>query len=235
MNDLSKEIGELRSYVGYLKADRDEQKRKEEREKWTKWVSLSIVFLAVGAALSNQQYSSFSGQEVKQLNHASIEQGLASNQWSYYQANSIKLHLYEFEKRRLLEEHGKAVAGEEADDPALAAPEAGARQKKKKKRGSQIKGVLAKLDKKIAKYQKKKKETMARAREHDAKREEYRKSSAIAQRHKSQLMLSLAVLQVAIALASISILAKKKPLWFMSLAIGAYGIFETFNGIFLWV
>src|SRR5206468_8014660 len=108
MNDLNKEIADLRSFVGFLKADRDEAKRKEQSERWTKWVSLSIVFLAVGAALASQQHGGFGGAGVRELNNAAIEQGIATNKWSYYQANSVKLHLYEFEKRRALAEQAAA-------------------------------------------------------------------------------------------------------------------------------
>jgi hypothetical protein len=217
MTEPNKELAELRSYVQYLKLDREEEKRKEAREGWTKWVSLSIVFLAVAAALANQQQGSFSGRSVSGLNQAAIEQGLASNQWSYYQANSIKLHLYEFEKeRRAARDKGASLLTVGLPNP----------------RGGLVRSFL---DKKIAKYQGKKKETMAKAREHEQNRDGHRQASHGAQRHKKELSLALAVLQVAIAVASISLLAKKKPLWFVSLAIGVFGVFQTFNGIFLWV
>lgn len=218
MAELNKELAELRSYVQYLKLDRDEEKRKQASESWTKWVSLSIVFLAVAAALASQQHGSFSARSMRALNYAAIEQGLASNQWSYYQANSIKLHLYKFEQER----RAVGIKGE----PLLTAtlPNPG--------RGEKVKSFL---DRKMAKYEAKKNETMAKAREHEQKRDEYRQASISAQRHTSELTLALAVLQVAIAVGSISVLARKRPLWFVSMAIGAFGVFQTFNGIFLWV
>ena len=46
MNDLQKEISELKQFIIDLKADRAATKEKEEREAWTKYVSLSVVIIA---------------------------------------------------------------------------------------------------------------------------------------------------------------------------------------------
>jgi hypothetical protein len=231
MSEITKEISELRAFVQYLKADRDEQKRKEASERWTKWVSLSIVFLAVGAALASQQHGGFSGKSVRELNQAAIAQGLATNKWSYYQSVSIKLHMYTFEKeRRANKMQGSAGEGEALRTAAAPANPGEAEKPKKKAKGAG--GTF--IDKKIAKYEGQKMKIMAEAREHEAQRDRHRESSIRAQRHTAELTLALAVLQVAIALGSIAVLARKKPLWFMSLLVGAYGIFQTFNGIFLW-
>lgn len=208
MPELQNELTELRTYVKLL---RDERKRSEERETWTRWVTLSIVFLAVGAALAFQQYGNFSGRGMRQLNYAAIEQGKANDQWAYYQAVSIKLHLYRFELGRRQEKAAGVAAA--AGKTAL--------------------GKL--VDAKIRKYERQKKEIQAQARAFEARRDEHRKRSDRSQRHTAELTLALAVLQVAIAVASIALLSRKKPLWLMSLAIGAFGIFQTFNGMFLWL
>ena len=52
MNDLQKEIAELKSFIADLKADRAATKEKEKREAWTKYVSLSVVIIAVIAAIA---------------------------------------------------------------------------------------------------------------------------------------------------------------------------------------
>ena len=44
MND---NLDELKSLVATIKADQQEQKDKAKREAWTKYVSLSMIFLAV--------------------------------------------------------------------------------------------------------------------------------------------------------------------------------------------
>jgi hypothetical protein len=242
MSDLGKELGELRSFVQYLKADRDAQKQKEEREKWTRWVSLTIVFLAVAAALANQQYGSFSGRAVRALNHAAIAQGNATNQWSYFQSVSIKLHMYKFEKRRAKKDKKPVEAGakvEGAAPDAAAAVAKGAtpekRAKADKKEGGEKKAKKGGIDEKITKYTIQKPQIEAKARAFEKEVDAERQDSEQAQRHTKELTLALALLQVAIAVGSIAALAKKKPLWFVSMGIGAYGVFQTFNGIFLWM
>src|SRR5262249_414003 len=100
MADLGTELAELRSFVQTLKAARDEQKRKEQSDRWVRWVSLWIVFLAGCTALASQQHAGFGGKGVRELNHAAIQQGMASNNWAWFQSAGIKLHLYEFEKER---------------------------------------------------------------------------------------------------------------------------------------
>ena len=54
MNGLEKEIAELKEFVAELKSDRAAQKEKEKREAWTKYTSMSIVFIAVLAAVATQ-------------------------------------------------------------------------------------------------------------------------------------------------------------------------------------
>lgn len=257
MNELQKELSDLRSYVEFLKADRLAAKKKEDSEKWTRWVSLTIVFLAVAAALANQQYGGFSGRAVRSLSHAAIAQGNATNKWSYFSSVSIKLHMYEFEARReeaakkarkaMLAEtapaggaeppkeaklDGAADKAKPSGEAATPKPEKSAKKSKGDKLGQDIK---SRTEKKIAKYKGQKPKIEAEARELEAQVVAHRKDSQAAQAHTAGLTLALAVLQVAIAVGSISALAKKKPLWFVAMAIGGYGVFETFNGIFLWI
>jgi hypothetical protein len=54
MDDLHKEIGELKQFVADLKADRAATKEKERREAWMKYVSVTAVVIAVIAAVANQ-------------------------------------------------------------------------------------------------------------------------------------------------------------------------------------
>src|SRR5439155_1936269 len=153
--------------------------------------------------------------------------------------SSVTLHLYEFGKRRALAEQAAAKTppgGAALRDvtPAMAGNAEKAAKPEKTEKKKKAGGILGKIDSKIAKYEALKKKTKDEAEDHEKARNEHRLSSLGAQRHSKELTLALAVLQVAIALASISVLAKKKPLWFASMIIGAYGVFQTFNGIFLW-
>jgi len=88
MDDFQRELNELKGFIADLKADHAAAKEKEARESWTKYVSLSIVIVAVIAAIASQwsgKYGSIS----------QMSQIRASDQWSYYQAKSIKQNLYE--------------------------------------------------------------------------------------------------------------------------------------------
>ncbi len=86
MDDLQKEISELKQFIVDLKADRGATKEKEKREAWIKYVSLTIVVLAVAAATAAQWAGKFSSAVV-------MNQAWASDQWAFYQAKSIKQHL----------------------------------------------------------------------------------------------------------------------------------------------
>ena len=94
MNDLQKELGELKQFIGDLKADRAEVKAKEKREAWTKYVSLTVVIIAVLAAITSQWAGKYSSG-------TQINQALASDQWAYYQAKSIKQHLFEVSRTQI--------------------------------------------------------------------------------------------------------------------------------------
>lgn len=88
MNDLQKEISELKQFIIDLKADRATTKEKEKREAWTKYVSLTVVIIAVMAAIATQWGGKYSGR-------TQMSQVQASDQWAFYQAKSIKQHLDE--------------------------------------------------------------------------------------------------------------------------------------------
>jgi hypothetical protein len=191
---------------------------------WTRWVILWIVFLAVATALASQQHSAFGARSVRALNNAAIEQGLATNHWSWYQAASVKLHMYEFEKERIADAQESPGPGTATATPVRAAMGAGAAKK-----------AGASLDEKIRKYEQQKSAIREKAKSFERARDELRAASKAAQRHGTELTLAIAILQVAIAVASIAALARKKPLWFVSMVLGTFGIFQTFNGIFLWV
>ena len=86
MDSLQKEINELKQFMVDLKADRAATKAKEKAEAWTKYVSLTLVIIAVIAAVANQYSGKYSSQ-------VQINQIKASDEWNLYQAKSIKQHL----------------------------------------------------------------------------------------------------------------------------------------------
>jgi hypothetical protein len=94
---MTDQLAELKDLVGAIKADHQAQKDKEKRDSWTKYVSLWMICLAVLAAIATQKGAGFSTATMKQLNEATFEQALASDQWAFFQAKGIKQSLYERE------------------------------------------------------------------------------------------------------------------------------------------
>ena len=62
MDTLQNELTELKNFIADLKADRAAQKEKEQREAWTKYVSLTIEIIAVFAAIATQRAGKYSSQ-----------------------------------------------------------------------------------------------------------------------------------------------------------------------------
>src|SRR5438105_13584934 len=101
MDSLQSELETLKTFISELKADRAAQKEKEKREAWTKYTSLSLDFLAVLAAVATQWGGKFSSRTLVKLNDSTFSQAEATDQWSYYQAKSIKQNLYEITRDQL--------------------------------------------------------------------------------------------------------------------------------------
>ena len=188
MND---NLDELKGLVATLKADQQAQKDKEKRDAWTKYVSLSMIFLAVLAAVATQRGAGYSSTVMKQLNEATFNQAEASDQWSYYQAKGIKQSLYELERERL-------TAANAGDAKALAA-------------------LTARVDR----YEKEKKEITDAAKALEAKRDRARDAAATAGNGSREMGLSTQLFTIAIALGGITLVVKKRWLWFVALACGA--------------
>jgi hypothetical protein len=98
---MNTNLDELKDLVGTLKSDRLAQKEKEQRDGWTKYVSLSMICLAVLAAIATQRGAGYSSGTMKQLNEATFNQAQASDQWAFFQAKGIKQSIYEQERDRL--------------------------------------------------------------------------------------------------------------------------------------
>jgi hypothetical protein len=94
MDDLKSELAELKQFIVDLKADRAATKEKEKREAWTKYVSLTVVVFAVIASIAAQWGGKYSSM-------TQLSQAQASDQWNFYQAQSIKQHMFELTKKQL--------------------------------------------------------------------------------------------------------------------------------------
>jgi len=94
------QLAELKNLVAEIRADHDEVKRKEKANAWTKYVSLSMIILAVLATIAGGKGGGYSSTVMKELNEATFNQAAASDQWAYYQAKGVKQTIVELELDR---------------------------------------------------------------------------------------------------------------------------------------
>jgi len=145
-------------------------------------------------------------------NHAMKEmllsQQQSSDQWAFYQAKVIREHLYRGQKLRL-----------EAD---LVERDASLKPEARKK----LEDLLARLDEEEKRYNVEKKdiEKAAKALEHQR--------DAFAARD-PYFLVAEALLQIAIVMSSVSILARSRVIFSFSLALAMIGAILTVNGYFM--
>jgi hypothetical protein len=192
MDTLEKETNELKGFIADLKADRAAQKEKEKKESWTKYVSMSLVFIAVLAAVCTQWAGKYSSRTLVELNNSTFDQAQASGEWGYYQANSIKQNLYE----ALQEIAPKETVTADSKSMEL-------------------------FKTKIAKYEALKKEQKDKAEALQKARDEARAKALDSSRHGSGMGMATSIFQISIALGSICLVTKKKWLWYLSLLLAA--------------
>lgn len=195
MAEIHSDLHDVKELIVELKADRAEMKAKEQREAWTKYTSMTLVFIAVLAAVATQWAGKYSGGVLTQLNQATLNQAAASDQWSYYQAKSIKQNLAEEAKEA-------TIRGGSTNDPEV------------------IRHIEA-ASAKIARYDKEKAEIMVKAKALEQLRDNARKAADNASYRGGGMGLAISIYQISIAIGSICLVTKKKPLWFVSLALAA--------------
>ncbi len=197
MSDFTEELKELKTFVADLKTDRAAQKEKEQREAWTKYTSLSLVFVAVLAAIATQWSGKYSSRVLVSLNDSTFNQALATDEWSFYQAKSIKQNLYEVARDQLAQVAGAANAD-------LAKTE-------------------AKMTSKIEKYEKEKKDIQEEAKRLEKLRDDLREAATLASKKGGGMGLAVSIFQISIAMGSICLVTKRKQLWYLALllALGA--------------
>src|SRR6266508_657955 len=142
-------------------------------------------------------------------NHAMKEMLLAqqksSDQWAFYQAKVIREHQYRGQKLRL-----------EAD---LA--ERGASTKPEARR--KLEDLMKKFEEEEKRYNAEKKDI-----EKDAKKLEHERD--LYQTKDPYFLIAEALLQIAIVMASVSILSRSGPIFVFSLALASVGALLTLNG-----
>ena len=170
----------------------------EKKEKWLNYLALTTVIFAVCATLSTFKGGGYSTRSV-------LAQSQASDQWSFYQAKSIKGYIYETQREKF-ELELKSSGGK--------MPKALLREYEQK---------IDSYSRKIKKYEEEKKDI-----EKDAKKFEGIREGA--QRHSQIFGMAVIFLQIAILLSSIAALLKKKIVWIIGLVVGVFGLLYFVNG-----
>ena len=146
-------------------------------------------------------------------NHAMKEMLLAqqqsSDQWAFYQAKVIREHLYRAQKMRL-----EVDLAERAT-----APRADTREKK-------MEALLKKLDEEEKRYNAEKKDIEKDAKKLEALRDGF-------QARDPYFLVAEALLQIAIVMSSVSILARSGLIFSFSLILAVVGAVLTANGYFM--
>jgi len=174
---------------------------KENKERWLSFLALTTVLLAVCATLSSFKEGNNSVDTV-------LNQTQAANQWSYYQAKSIKSYLYEMQKEKLEMDMKGFGPTTPKDLPA------------------EYEKKIAYYSKALARYDQEKKEISAEAKNFEKLRDE-------AQRRQDAYGIAVIFLQMGILLSSISALMRRKYLWYLGCGVGVVGIYFFLDGLFL--
>ena len=145
-------------------------------------------------------------------NHAMKEMLLAqqqsSDQWSFYQAKVLREHLYRNQKLRLeidLIERGSGMKAEVKD---------------------RVEGLLKKTAEEEARYNTEKKEIEKEARELEHERDVNRNKDPY-------FDYGEVLLQIAIVMASISILSGSRPVYYFAIISACLGALSSLNGFFM--
>jgi hypothetical protein len=176
-------------------------------EKKEKWTTYLAISTVIIVVCAT--LSTFKGGGYS--NRALMNQTSASDQWAFFQSKSLKSYIFEMQKNNL-ELQSELISKSNASNEILA----------------HYREKIAACDKKIQQYEMEKEEISRAAKKFETDRDECKL-------HGSAFGIAVIFLQISILLSSISALAKKKYVWFLSLCVGALGVFYFADGFFLFI
>lgn len=183
-----------------MSEEKKEQTQEQKNGSWTTFVALSTAAMAVLAALTTLYMGKYSSRTI-------LAQAQESDQWSFYQAKSIKGHTYVMQKQ-FLELQLMGMKGRHKDV------------------AEKYEKTIQGYDENIKRYDMEKKEISEKA-------EALEKEKGVAQTRGGKFAFGLIFLQIAIMLSSIAVITKKRPLWYMGLALSSAGVFFFMDGFWL--
>ncbi len=169
----------------------------DKKEKWLNWLALTTLIFSASATLGSSKAGGYSGK-------AMSEQILASDQWAFYQAKSIKKHTYELQREAL------SLAMLPVAEPVQA----------------KYKEAIDRIAKDASRYDAEKKEIKTAAADHEKNRD-------VAAKFASLFGKAVLYLQVAIIISALGALMKKQPLWLISFAPGITGMIYFIRAFWL--
>jgi len=176
-------------------------------EKKEKWMTYLAISTVIIVVCAT--LSTFKGGGYS--NRALMNQTSASDQWAFYQAKSLKGYIFEMQKDNL-ELQSELINKSNPTHEVL----------------SKYQEKINNYSKKIQQYETEKAEITLKAKEYETIRDDCKL-------HGSAFGIAVIFLQISILLSSISALAKRKYVWYLSLAVGVVGIFYFLNGFLLFI
>jgi hypothetical protein len=131
-----------------------------------------------------------------------------ANSWAYYQSKSIKEHNFRLQRDVFRLQQFL----EEGMNPNAR---------------NYVEERVKEYDKEVSRYEKEKDEIKKEA-------ESLIEQQEVLKQHNSNFALAVMLLQIAILMSSVAALIRRKPMWFVGLAFGVFGLVYMANGFFLW-
>ncbi len=176
----------------------------EKKEKWMNYMAITTVLIAVCATFSTFRGG---GYGTKSL----MQQTLASDKWSQYEAKSIKSYIFEMQKDNL----------ELQKDMIAKSPNS-------KDNVDKFQSKIDNYTKKLKQYEQDKADITKEAHAFEAEKDNCTK-------HSGAFGIAVIFLQISILLSSISALAKKSYIYVLSLIVGVIGVIYFLDGFFLFI
>jgi hypothetical protein len=176
----------------------------DKKERWMNYMAITTVLVAVCATMSTFKGGGYSTRSL-------LNQSLASDQYAYYEAKSIKGYIFQSQRDNV--ELQKEIALNANNSKEIVA---------------KYQSKIDDYDKSIKKYEKEKTEILAQAKSFEAIRDE-------SKLHSGAFGIAVIFLQISILLSSISALAKKHYIYYLSLGVAVVGVLYFFDGFFLFI
>ena len=176
-------------------------------DKKEKWTTYMAISTVIIVVCATLSTFKGGGYSTRSL----LYQTQASDQWAFFQSKSLKSYIFEMQKDNL-------ELQSQQNDKLKVSPEVQAKYQQK----------IDSYSKKIEQYESEKKQITLNAKKLEEDRDECKL-------HSSAFGIAVIFLQISILLSSISALARKRYVWFLSLAVGLVGILYFADGFFLFI